>query len=109
MAGQINSFIDKNAVEKEQTTAPMVHAVAAAAQTIKSLGRMLGLFRSTAVVPAPVPDQLVGKLVELLMQLRQEARESKNFTVADTIRKRLLDMGITLEDRPGGTEWRREA
>jgi len=41
--------------------------------------------------------------------LRQEARASKNFALADSIRKGLTEIGITLEDRPGGTEWRRGA
>ena len=30
----------------------------------------------------------------------------QNFAMADTIRKRLGELNITLEDRPGGTNWR---
>jgi len=37
--------------------------------------------------------------------LRAEARQSKNFAVADAIRDGLKPTGITLEDRAGGTEW----
>ena len=51
-------------------------------------------------------DQLVGGLMQLLIDLRAEARKSKNFAMADQIRKRLADLGVTLEDRPGGTGWR---
>jgi cysteinyl-tRNA synthetase len=44
--------------------------------------------------------------MQLLLDLRAEARKAKNFAVADQIRQRLTQLGITLEDRPGGTGWR---
>ncbi len=40
-----------------------------------------------------------------LIHSRNEARKTKNFAVADTIRKTLLDKQIELEDTPSGTEW----
>ncbi len=44
--------------------------------------------------------------MQRLIALRAEARKAKNFAVADTIRKRLAELGVTLEDRPGGPGWR---
>ena len=44
--------------------------------------------------------------MQLLIDLRGEARKTKNFGMADQIRKRLGDLDITLEDRAGGTGWR---
>jgi cysteinyl-tRNA synthetase len=41
------------------------------------------------------------------IQLRADARKNKDFATADKIRHRLTDLGITLEDRAGGTEWTR--
>jgi cysteinyl-tRNA synthetase len=46
--------------------------------------------------------------MQLLIDLRAEARKGKNFALADQIRQRLGQMGVTLEDRPGGTGWRVE-
>ena len=44
--------------------------------------------------------------MQLLIDLRAEARKAKNFALADQIRQRLGQIGVTLEDRPGGTGWR---
>ena len=52
-------------------------------------------------------DQLVNGLMQLLIDLRADARKSKNYAAADQIRKRLGELNITIEDRPGGTGWRR--
>ena len=41
----------------------------------------------------------------LVIELRAAARKNKNFAVADKIRDGLGPIGITLEDRAGGTEW----
>jgi cysteinyl-tRNA synthetase len=46
-------------------------------------------------------------IMQLLIQLRADSRSAKDFATADTIRNRLTDLGITLEDRAGGTEWTR--
>ena len=48
---------------------------------------------------------LVNNLMQLLIDLRASARKNKDFATADTIRDKLTEIGITLEDRPGGTEW----
>jgi cysteinyl-tRNA synthetase len=40
--------------------------------------------------------------------LRSEARKAKQFALADSVRDGLKKIGITLEDRPDGTGWRRD-
>jgi cysteinyl-tRNA synthetase len=49
---------------------------------------------------------LTGRLVELLIEMRQEARKAKDFARADLIRSRLADLGVVLEDGVEGTRWR---
>jgi len=38
--------------------------------------------------------------------LATNTANARNFAVADQIRTRLAELGVTLEDRPGGTGWR---
>jgi cysteinyl-tRNA synthetase len=52
-------------------------------------------------------DGDIGPLVQLLIELRGELREAKQFELADAVRSRLARLGIVLEDGPAGTEWRR--
>ena len=42
-----------------------------------------------------------------MIAARIDARKAKNFAEADRIRDDLLAQGITLEDGPAGTTWRR--
>jgi cysteinyl-tRNA synthetase len=57
---------------------------------------------------APGSDErtdLVGPLVELLLEQRAAAREAKDFARADEIRTRLAGMGVHVEDSPQGARW----
>ena len=51
-------------------------------------------------------SELIGGLVEYLLELRDKAREEKVFARADEIRDRLQDMGVIIEDTPAGPRWR---
>ncbi len=45
--------------------------------------------------------------IDLLVELRGDLRDEKQFALSDKVRDRLLELGITLEDVQGGTRWRR--
>ena len=47
-------------------------------------------------------EKLTGVL-ELLIQMRKEARENKDFATSDKIRDQLSEMGIQLKDSKEGT------
>lgn len=76
------------------------------AAVLRELAAVLGLFQQPVEVQGAGDDELVGKLMELFIELRGEARASKNFALGDKIRNRLSELNITLTDRPGGTEWK---
>jgi cysteinyl-tRNA synthetase len=50
--------------------------------------------------------ELLDGLVRLLIDLRQEARQARDWARADSIRDRLAELGVTLEDRAEGSTWR---
>jgi cysteinyl-tRNA synthetase len=52
------------------------------------------------------PSELTGRLVEYLLELRDQARLEKAFDRADEIRTKLGELGITIEDTPAGARWR---
>ncbi len=52
-------------------------------------------------------DDHISTAIRTAIQKRDEARKSKDFKKADTIRKELLKKGIILEDTKEGTVWRR--
>ncbi len=44
--------------------------------------------------------------IDLLIEVRAELRRAKQYQLADTVRTRLSELGVTLEDSPAGTTWR---
>ena len=46
--------------------------------------------------------------IELLISTRKDLRQAKQFQLADGIRNKLTELGITLEDTPQGTVWRKK-
>ena len=106
LAGATNSFIESSSVERSKH-AEQIASVTAAALTTRNLGQVLGLFRQRHE-PAKEDGGLTDGLMKLLIALRNDARATKNFAMADTIRKGLTALGVTLEDRPDGTGWRKE-
>ena len=104
-AGIINKFMDQHAVETTMSD-ELRELALAATRTLVEDGRILGLFEEPPKAAASGGDSLTGGLLDLFVQLRNDAKNEKNYTLADKIREQLTDMGVTLEDRPDGTHWR---
>ena len=49
-------------------------------------------------------DRTAG-LINLLLGMRQEAKQTKNWAMADKIRNELIAMGVTIRDTKDGFEW----
>jgi cysteinyl-tRNA synthetase len=66
-------------------------------------GEVLGIIpEDTALGGQDHADRLDG-LIQLLIEMREDARSAKEYARADQIRDHLADLGIALEDRPDGT------
>ena len=48
---------------------------------------------------------MTDKLIRLLIDMRLEARNSKNFALSDEIRDKLAGMGVTIKDTKEGAEY----
>ena len=73
---------------------------------LRELALTLGLFQKPLQEKESAgSNELVSKLMNLLIELRANAKKAKDFATADLIRNGLKDCGVTLEDRPESTEW----
>jgi len=72
-----------------------------AVSLIRELGAPLGLFSKAKTSEGGLEDGLMT----LLIELRKQLREKKEFELADDIRDQLADLGITLKDTAQGTIW----
>jgi len=103
----LNRWIDENGLERPRAAEDRTHGrLRLGAVLLRELSQILGLFWAPILKPKTASDNLVSGLMQLLIDLRNEARKAKNFAQADQIRKRLTELGVTIEDRPGGTGWR---
>jgi len=69
-------------------------------------GRILG------IIPGDLAQNVGGELMDGLMNIvlgiRQQYRERKDWEQADVLRQQLSELGIAIEDRPEGPTWRVE-
>jgi len=68
------------------------------------LGGVLGIFMERQ----GNDSQVVDKLLDLILDLRNVARQDKDFARADSLRDLLLRLEVKVEDKPGGSLFRYE-
>jgi len=103
----LNRYADSAGLETGKATEQSLANFRRGVLALRELSQLLGLFWQPPKQATDGNDGLVSGLVEFLIELRADARKAKNFALGDQIRKRLAELGVTLEDRLGGTGWRR--
>lgn len=68
------------------------------------LGDVLGLLPESFEQHETSSDKM-NDVMKLVISLRAQLRAEKNFSLADGIRNKLNELGITLKDSPEGTTW----
>ncbi|HUE69444.1 MAG TPA: cysteine--tRNA ligase [Pirellulaceae bacterium] len=108
MVRELNKYADQNSLSAESDIKDAkVITLVRGAKVLRELAGILGLFRMTPSARGGASDSLTPKLMQLLIDLRAEARAKKDFATGDRIRNGLAEIGVTLEDKKGGpTEWR---
>lgn len=56
---------------------------------------------------APGGGEDAAALLDLIVEIRQEARQKKDWATADRIRDRLGELGYVIEDSPQGARWKK--
>ena len=104
-ARDINRLIDSSALNKDIKSQLMKERV-----DLLGCGKTLGLleeepsqFFQEIITP---PSEINTEEIENMIQKRDEARKTKDWARADSIREELSRKGIILEDGPKGTSWR---
>jgi len=69
-------------------------------------GEVLGIIPAAEGDSSSGDAEREGKLIELLIQMRADARKNKDFATSDRIRDELAAAGVVLEDRADGTVWK---
>jgi len=69
------------------------------------LRTMVGRLGELAIEGARDPREVVGPLVEGLLELRQRARDDRDWATSDWVRDRLAAAGIEVRDSPTGADW----
>jgi len=72
-------------------------------------GELMGLLNSDpeAWFSGHVEGDVAADEIEAIIAKRNEARANKDWAAADGFRDQLSEMGVMIEDGPGGTTWRR--
>jgi len=104
----LNKFVDEKELEDANARSDSdIDDFCRATETLRELAAILGLFLKPPVqVGSDGDEQLTEGLMKLLIELRADARKSKDFATADKIRDELGALSVTIEDRKEGTGWR---
>ncbi|MFH0924674.1 MAG: cysteine--tRNA ligase [bacterium] len=103
---EINLQVDK--IQREECSKT---ALEKTVNALEELGEVLGLgFKNRRERDVLLKKKLKEKGsspedVERLVADRYKARKNKDWTLADTLRNQLVDIGIQLDDYPDGTVW----
>jgi cysteinyl-tRNA synthetase len=108
MRRSLNAFISKQKLDAGKPGTNSLGDLKTALSILKELANLLGVFRKPLQKSSGADDEFVNGLMNLIIDLRAEARKTKNWAIADRIRDGLNELSITLEDRTEETIWRRE-
>lgn len=79
----------------------------AAQRTLTELIGLLGI-NLKAALPENGVDISAAPFIDLLVNVRNDLREAKQWAAGDKIRDQLKALGVQIEDTPQGSSWRLE-
>ena len=101
-AGALGSLFDLvRVINQARANQATEEELAYAQKTFKELTGVLGLELKGREKSTTSADAFI----DLLLELRQELRQSKNYELSDRIRDELAELGVTIKDTPQGSTW----
>jgi cysteinyl-tRNA synthetase len=91
----------------ENTDEINIEAKNEVSKTFRELLDTLGI-ETTSAERKTEQAKLLDDLVQLVVDLRKEMKDRREWDAADKIRRQLQDKGIELEDTPEGTRWKKK-
>lgn len=104
----LNRYVDEHQLETAGADESNKTSFAKAVNTLRELSAVLGLFLKPPQQSSGGDEELVAGLMDLIVDLRAQARTNKDFATADQIRDGLKKVSVTIEDRKDGTQWKIE-
>lgn len=103
LVSEINSFISENQDSISDDDRKVFYR---AKLTILELGEILGIVQEDKKIPEAESESITDKLMALIISIRQDARNRKDWSTADKIREQLKELNVVLEDTKEGTVWK---
>jgi len=105
LATDLNTYINNPGFTVDDTTHFLIKE---GYNLFHKLGGVLGLSLKGKMEKMKNPEDL-EKLMKLIVDIREKARQEKNWSLADWIRDRLQELGYSIKDTPHGTVWEKES
>ena len=75
-------------------------------QLMEALDEVIACIKPQPAAGIGANDEMIGRLMDLIIEVRQQARQKKDWGTADYIRDALKDCGIALEDGADAVRWK---
>ena len=103
--GSIFSLVSQVNKSLENSNGVPDHTFAKAYKTITETCQVLGIYTINEHESGNTAEYL-GPLLELLLEVRQDARNQKDWDTSDKIRDRLKELNIEIKDTREGSTWK---
>ncbi|MDD4083950.1 MAG: cysteine--tRNA ligase [Acholeplasmataceae bacterium] len=101
---EINTYYQSVVSGQERADGRLVNIIK---KVFAEMCSIIGVLENTCASASP-SESLEGSLLDLIVSMRQEARQNKNYAQADSIRDKLGEIGIIIEDTPQGARWKKQ-
>ena len=100
--GEVNQFL---AVTEDQPSNGRGNVLSQAYKSLVEVCNVLGIYAEEEVA-SDEHAALTAQLMDLILEVRQDARQGKDWATADKIRDQLEQLNVELQDSRTGTTWK---